>query len=162
MSNRKMAKSAAGKVSAPSKAAMHVPLPAVLVGLGLLSAAGVGHAAAVNDHYSVVAGTTLSGVNVTDNDSLSPNSSVQVIEIVGPSHGNALLASDGELTYTPNPSYRGNDSLYYALNNAGTSFANVFITVSDPVPVPGLTPAGIAALSAGIAGLALRRRRRKS
>ena len=154
-----MAKSAAGKVSAPSKAAMHVPLPAVLVGLGLLSAAGVGHAAAVNDHYSVAFGQTLSGVNVTDNDSLN-NSSVQVIEIVGPSHGNAVLESSGALTYTPNPGYRGNDSLFYELNNAGTSFANVFITVSAPVPVPGLAPAAIAALSAGIAGLALRRRRK--
>ncbi len=159
MSKRKKAKPDADR-PATAAAGMHVPLPAVLMGLGLLGAPAMSQAVAVNDQYTIAADTTLTGVNVTANDGIGGNATVQVIEIGGPTHGIASLATNGALTYTPDPGFRGTDGFGYQLKSNGTSFANVFITVTDPAPVPGLAPATLAALSAGIAGLAMRRRRK--
>jgi Big-like domain-containing protein len=146
--------------TATVKPSMHVPLPAVLVGLGLLAAPAISEAGtAVNDNYSIAVNATLSGVNVTGNDSLTPNSTVQVFQLTSPQHGMANLSLTGALTYTPAPGFRGQDAFRYDLVNAGNSIATVFIDVGNE-PVPGLAPAALAALSAGIAGLALRRRRK--
>jgi hypothetical protein len=157
---RKSEPRAARKSPATAKPSMHVPLPAVLMGLGLLAAPGVSEAGtAVDDHYTIPVNSAVSGVNVTTNDTLTPNSTVQVLQISTPAHGVATLSSLGALTYTPAPGFRGQDAFRYDLINAGNSIATIFIDVGNE-PVPALAPLGLAALSVGIAGLALRRRRK--
>lgn len=165
MSKRKLQKQPAARSAIAEASGLHVPLPAVLIGLGLLATPAVGVAGtAVDDHYSIAVNSSLSGVNVTANDSITPNASVVVYSISGPTHGYASLQTNGLLQYSPQNGFQGQDSLQYGLDNASNTFATVFINVGAVAgtaqPVPGLTPAGIAALSAAIAGLALRRRRK--
>ena len=141
---------------------LHVPLPAVLMGLGLLAAPAASQAGtAIDDHYTTPFNTTLSGVTVLSNDVLTGNATAQVFLAAFPTHGTASLQTNGALTYTPAPGFQGQDTFSYQLANGNNTFANVSVTVSDPVAVPALAPAGLAALSAGLAGLAALRRRRK-
>lgn len=163
MATRTSKRQAPGTAKKRSTAGVYVPLPAALIGLGLLAGPTAADAAGVatDDHYSVQVNSVLSGVNVLANDALDVNSSVQVFEITSPSHGNASVQMDGSLIYAPFNGFRGVDSFQYLLVNNGNATATVFLDVgAGPAPVPGLAPAGVAALAAGIAGLAMRRRRK--
>jgi hypothetical protein len=153
----------AARRSNTRETSLHVPLPAVLMGLGLLAAPAASQAGtAIDDHYTTPFNTTLSGVTVLSNDVLTGNTTAQVFLAALPTHGTASLQTNGALTYTPAPGFQGQDTFSYQLANGNNTFANVSVTVSDPVvAVPALAPAGLAALSAGLAGLAALRRRRK-
>ncbi|HEY7902048.1 MAG TPA: Ig-like domain-containing protein [Casimicrobiaceae bacterium] len=142
--------------------AVHLPLPAVLVGLGLMASqpAAAQGGVAVRDQYSTPVNTALSGFNVTSNDVLVGNASVQVITTILPQHGNLLMQPNGAFTYTPQSGFQGVDQFQYDLINLGNSFAQVTITVGAQ-EVPALGGAAIGALSAGIAALAMRRRRKR-
>lgn len=143
-----------------ARGAVHLPLPAVLVGLGLMASqpAAAQGGVAVDDHYSTPMNTTLSGFNVTANDQLVGNSTVQVFALDSPLHGNLVMQPSGAFQYTPDTGFRGQDTFRYDLVNAGNSIAEVFISVgADSVPAVGA--AGLAALAAGIAALAMRRRK---
>lgn len=168
MPKRKNAKQSANadKTAIPVKCAvksgMHLPLPAVLIGLGLLAAPAVGEAGtAVDDHYSIPFNSALTSASVIDNDLLNGNT-FSVFQTFPAAHGAVSLQTTGNLTYTPDPGYHGEDSFGYRLVDGNSSNATVFISIADPVAVPGLAPAGLAALSVGLAGLALRRRRNKT
>ncbi len=142
-----------------SMSGLRVPLPAVLMGLGMLaSASQLAKAApslAVDDNYVVQANSVLSGVNVVDNDSLG--NSYSIIALSPPSHGVAILDSFGNLTYTPTSGFAGADSFLYIDQNSNSS-AQVNILVS-PTPIPALKPAALAGLAGLLAFFGLRRRR---
>jgi hypothetical protein len=141
------------------RAGVCLPLPAVLMGLGLMaSPPAAAQGVAVDDHYTTPFNTVLSGVNVTTNDLLVGNSTVQVFQLDSPAHGSVVMQQSGAFQYTPQPGFQGVDTFRYDLVNDGNSIAQVFISVGAQ-SVPGLGAAGIAALSAGIAALAMRRRR---
>ena len=142
--------------------AVHLPLPAVLVGLGLMASppAAAQSGVAVADQYSTPVNTVLSGFNVTSNDLLVGNATVQVFTTVPPQHGNLLMQPNGAFTYTPQAGFEGVDQFRYDLVNLGNSLAEVTITVGAH-DVPGLGGAALGALSAGIAALAMRRRRKR-
>lgn len=143
-----------------ARAGVLLPLPAVLVGLGLMASppAAAQGGVAVDDHYSTPVNTVLSGVNVTTNDLLVGNATVQVFALDSPAHGSLAMQPSGAFQYTPNPGFRGQDTFRYDLVNASNSIAEVFISVgADSVPAVGA--AGLAALAAGIAALAMRRRK---
>ena len=162
MAKRKNAKRSADSAATPARSGMHVPLPAVLIGLGLLAAPAVGEAStAVDDHYSIPFNSALTFASVIDNDLLDSNT-FSVFETFPAAHGTVSLQPSGDLTYTPDPGYHGQDSFGYRLDAGNSSNATVFISIADPVAVPGLAPAGLAALSVSLAGLALRRRRNKA
>jgi Bacterial Ig domain/IPTL-CTERM motif len=150
----------AGKDGSLVRAALTVPLPAVLVGLGLMaSPPAQADGIAVDDHYSTPVDTALTR-NVTNNDSIDANSSVQVFLIdPAPQHGTTVMQSNGSFTYTPATGFHGEDVFGYNLINGGNSAAEVFIDVG-PSPVPGLGAAGVAGLTAALAALAMRRRRK--
>ncbi|MET4578079.1 Ig-like domain-containing protein [Ottowia thiooxydans] len=145
------------------------PLPSVLIGLGLMAAGASGSALAQaqNDTYSTPANTALSGNNVADND-LWANTFTTVLTAL-PSHGTVTLDPAGTFVYTPAAGYSGPDQFTYMLEDpsAGNSYATVDITViappAPPAPaaVPALGPASTGLLSASLALLAMRLRRRK-
>lgn len=142
------------------------PPPSVMIGLGLVAAGASGSvlAQAQDDTYSTPVNTVLSANNVTDND-LYANTFSTVLAS-SPSHGSVSLAPDGTFSYTPSPGYAGPDQFSYVLmdSGVGNTIANVNITVgtADAVsPVPLFGPAATGALSASLALLATRLRRRR-
>ena len=141
---------------------LRVPLPAVLVGLGMLASATqqVEAASAVNDSYAVQAGSTLSGVNILSNDVFDNSNSFTVVA-GSASSGIASVDGVGNLTYTPNPGFSGSDSFSYELTDiVSNSVAQVNILVSPvPTPVPALESAALVGLSGLLAAFGLRRRR---
>lgn len=152
-----------------SSSGLRIPLPAVMVGLGLL--AGGAHtevqaSVPLNDNYFTQMNTVLSGQNVTSNDTWESNSySTTVISDV--SHGTLALQPTGVFTYTPDPGFFGTDTFTYRLNEVGGStftpngIAQVTISVTSPAQsVPALGTAGLAGLGAAVAALGARRRRR--
>ncbi|MEW8658221.1 MAG: retention module-containing protein [Candidatus Thiodiazotropha endolucinida] len=60
-----------------------------------------------------------------------------------PSHGTAVVNSDGSYTYTPDQDYNGNDSFEVLVDdgNGGTAIATVYIIIT-PVQDPSLITAG--------------------
>lgn len=147
-------------------AGLRIPLPAVMMGLGLL-AGGVhtdAQAVAVNDSYSTPVNTVLSGQNVTDNDTRDGNS-YSVTLVTNVAHGTLALQPTGVFSYTPNAGFSGTDTFSYALFDFGgsvpNSVAQVSISVVPPQPVPTLGTAAAAGLGAAIALIGMRRRRRK-
>ncbi len=94
---------------------LHVPLPAMLVGLGLL-AGGVAQAGpAVGDDYTIRANTTLTASVVANDNITDPYS----VDLLAPPYlaprGTVTLQPDGELSYIPNPNFVGRDILQYRL-----------------------------------------------
>jgi hypothetical protein len=149
-----------------SPAGLRIPLPAVMMGLGLL-AGGVhtdAQAVAVNDSYSTPVNTVLSGQNVTANDTRDGNS-YSVALVTNVAHGTLALQSTGVFSYTPNTGFSGTDAFSYALFDFGgsvpNSVAQVSISVVPPQPIPTLGTAAAAGLGAAIALIGMRRRRRK-
>lgn len=76
-------------------------------------------------------------VNVLDNDQ-NPDNEVLTVNVIGQpaSNGDVFLSNTGELTYTPDPDYFGDDSLSYSVCIEGVAgycaTARVLITI-DPV-----------------------------
>jgi hypothetical protein len=146
---------------------LRIPLPAVMMGLGLLAAGAHTEvqAAAVNDSYSMQSNSVLSGQNVTTNDTRDGNSySVSLVSNV--SNGTLSLQNTGVFTYTPNADFAGTDTFTYELDDFGgttpNSIAQVSITVQAPQAVPTLGGAAAAGLgvAVGLLGLGMRRRQR--
>ncbi|MBH1963077.1 MAG: cadherin-like domain-containing protein [Comamonadaceae bacterium] len=152
-----------------AKGSFSKPLPSVMVGLGLMAAGASGSALAQaqNDTYTTPANTVLAGNNVTDND-LYANTFATILSAM-PTHGTVTLDIAGNFVYTPNPGYSGPDQFTYVLAEewAGNSVATVDITViappapPAPVAVPTLDPGTTGLLSASLALLAMRLRKRK-
>ena len=165
MSDDEKAKKPDPATRTPVKA--HVPLPAVLVGLGLLAAPAAGHATtARDDFYSTPANTSIGGVNILANDTFTNVFSL-FVNVGSPLYGNSSVgvsgAGQGLLSYTPKPGFVGVDSFQYTINDGtGNSTATVTLAVGVAQAVPALAPAGVAALSLTLAALMMRRRRPKA
>jgi hypothetical protein len=141
-----------------------VPVPAVLLGLGVLANPAVAALpiVAVDNHYQTPESTTLSGVNVLGNDIINVNGIPQVIAFTAAQHGVNSIMKDGVLTYTPTTGYLGPDQFSYTADifgKVGQSSATVFINVVPPVqPVPALEPLALGGLAALVAWFGLRRK----
>jgi ELWxxDGT repeat protein len=105
---------------------------------------------AANDTYTLSAGTTLSNVNVLDNDTDIEDIRPGTAQLVsGP--GGALsfvLNSDGSFTYVPNPGVTTDSFTYIARDSEGgaSNPATVFLTITaapntPPVAVNDIIPA---------------------
>jgi hypothetical protein len=119
-------------------------LTAILINICLTACGGGGGSSnpppapssnAANDSASVNEDASVE-INVTANDTNVTSASVEISS--EPSHGSVSVASNGVVTYTPNPDYEGTDSFNYQVtsnNNTGTPGATVSITVigvNDP------------------------------
>ena len=93
--------------------ALHVPLPAVVVGLGLASGAAVGQVPQViarDDAYSVPAFTAVT-LPVMANDTVNVFAFTFIYAFTPPAHGFAnVLSGMQSLVYQGNPGFRGVDS----------------------------------------------------
>ena len=71
-------------------------------------------------------------ISVLGNDSDANGHPLTVIGVGAPTHGVAVLNSDGTITYTPNANYHGTDSFSYTISDGhgGTASANVSITIN--------------------------------
>ena len=84
---------------------------------------------ATNDSYSTPADTARTISNLTANDNPT---TMTVQSVTTPSHGTAVLNSDGTVTYTPTTGYVGPDSFSYTAIDANgrTATATVAMTVA--------------------------------
>jgi VCBS repeat-containing protein len=92
---------------------------------------------AVDDGYKAHKNTPVSG-NVLLNDTDSDLDDLAAALVSAPSHGSAVLNSDGSFTYTPDADWTGTDTFTYSADDGyeGTDTATVTITVAGtPAPV---------------------------
>jgi VCBS repeat-containing protein len=86
---------------------------------------------AINDGYSMTAGTTLTvsapGVLSNDGGGGGPLTAVQG---VGPAHGTLSLSANGSFTYTPTNGYTGADTFTYRANDGVTNSALATVTIT--------------------------------
>lgn len=139
---------------------LHIPMPAVLIGLGMLSASA--YAAPVQDTYSTPVNTSLSGVNVFAGDAANNPRAVNCLQ---PANGSTNVAPNGDLFYTPNTAFQGIDTFScVGTDNLGNVSASVSIYVGIPIPspasLPTVSPVALGGLAAMMAYLGMRRRRR--
>jgi VCBS repeat-containing protein len=93
---------------------------------------------AVNDSYSVDAGTSLStpaSLGVLNNDQTT-TAGLAVSVIAQPTNGSVTLATDGSFTYTPNVTFVGQDTFTYQLT-VGQTTSNVATVTIDVQQVAG-------------------------
>lgn len=150
--------------------ALHVPLPAVVVGLGLASGAAVGQVPQViarDDGYSVPAFTNVT-LPVMANDTVNVFAFTFIYAFTPPAHGFAnVLSGMQSLVYQGNPGFRGVDTLDYCIVAQGggpqTNCATVtlFVGVNDAPPVPALGGIALAGLAGALGWLGMRGRRRR-
>lgn len=142
------------------RASLFVPVPAALMGLGLLSAAPVAPAQPVvarDDGFRVLPDTVAS-LPVLDNDTL-PNAKVFVVLQTAPSVGN-VIAQGTWFDFVPPPGFVGATSFRYCITPPGNACALVSLTVGPPATVPALGAAGLAGLAGMLGWLGVRRSRR--
>lgn len=87
-----------------------------------------------DDFYTTPVGQTLtvSAANgVLQNDS-DPGGTPQALTVTDPGNGTLTFSSDGAFTYTPNPSFVGDDTFTYKLTSSA-DVATVTITIPKPV-----------------------------
>ena len=75
---------------------------------------------------------------VLANDIDPDGDTLRARRLAGPSHGQLLLGSDGEVAYCPDPGYIGVDSFQYVANDgaADSTATQVTIEVTAPPPLP--------------------------
>ncbi|QBB70491.1 IPTL-CTERM sorting domain-containing protein [Pseudolysobacter antarcticus] len=139
---------------------LHIPVPAVLVSLGMLSSSA--YAAPIQDVYSTPVNTSLSGVNIFASDAAN---NPQVFSCTNPSNGSAQVAPHGDLFYTPNTAFQGVDTFSCTgSDNLGNVSASVSVYVGIPIPspasLPTVSPAALGGLAAMMAYIGMRRRRK--
>ncbi len=139
---------------------LHIPVPAVLVSLGMLSASA--YAAPIQDIYSTPVNTSLSGVYIFASDAAN---NPQVFRCTQPANGNANVAPNGALFYSPNNAFQGVDTLScVGSDNLGNISASVSVYVGIPIPspasLPTVSPVALGGLAAMMAYLGMRRRRK--
>ena len=75
---------------------------------------------------------------VRTNDSDPDSDPLTVTAITQPTNGTAVLATDGSVSYTPNPTFSGTDTFTYTISDGrgGLDTATITITVTPPPPPP--------------------------
>ena len=153
-------------VTAPKRRrkGLHVPLPAVLVGLGVVSGPIAAQPVSMvrPDFFSVPRDAINAFLPVLANDTL-PNASASFFA-AGPAPIGNVAAQFGGFRYTPPPGFTGPTSFAYCV--VGIPPANACATVSllvvgPQVPVPALSVAALAGLSGMLGWLGMRGRRRR-
>jgi hypothetical protein len=139
---------------------LHIPVPAVLVSLGMLSASA--YAAPIQDIYSTPVNTSLNGVNIFASDAAN---NPQVFSCTQPANGSANVVPNGNLFYTPNTAFQGVDTFSCTGSDSlGNVSASVSVYVGIPIPspasLPTVSPAALGGLAAMMAYLGMRRRRK--
>lgn len=145
------------------RASLLVPVPAALMGLGLLSGAPVAQAQATfaRDDFFRVLPDTATALPVMANDTV-PNALSTVGLWVPPSAGN-VIARGTYFDFVPPPGYQGTASFEYCIYPIDTPNNCALVTLRvepPPAPVPALGAAGLAGLAGMLGWLGLRRSRR--
>ena len=81
----------------------------------------------VNDDSATLDEDTSKNINVISNDTQVNGNISAVQSITQPSHGSAILESDGTVTYTPSANYNGTDSFTYTNTEGTTGTVNLTI-----------------------------------
>jgi hypothetical protein len=142
-----------------------VPLPAVLVGLGLATGPAVAQAqvdVALGDFFHVPSDVA-SFLPVTANDTFVGNTFVFCGPAPNPLHGN-VSAKGSQLVYVPDAGFVGTDTFQYCARSGPlcNACATVTLAVGEvPSAVPALSSVAIAGLSGALGWLGLRARRRR-
>ena len=155
-----------GPPSRRRRAGVLVPMPAVIVGLGLASVPALAQPLPppiARDDFFFVPPNTSSELNVIGNDTLFGN----VFSFCGiapdPAHGN-VSAKGSALLYVPFAGFEGVDQFQYCVANGPgcNACATVSLFVGDAAPaVPALSAVALAGLSSALGWLGLRARRRR-
>ena len=93
---------------------------------------------AVNDTITIAQASPATVVPVRTNDSDPDSDPLTVTAITQPTNGTAVLATDGSVSYTPNPTFSGTDTFTYTISDGrgGLDTATITITVTPPPPPP--------------------------
>jgi hypothetical protein len=88
-----------------------------------------------NDDAATTAENTALTLNVLANDSDPDGDALSVASITQPTYGSAVLNADQTVTYTPNPSFVGDDAFTYTVTDTSgaTDTATVTVTVQAAV-----------------------------
>ena len=143
---------------------LSVPLPAVVVGLGLASAPAVAQIPVVaRDDVYVIPMNTSSVLPVMGNDTLN-NAAPTFFDSFSPPKGSNVVAQQFSLLFTPPNGFEGTLTFPYCIESfsPGTnSCATVTLIVGAPAtPVPALGGAALVGLSGVLGWLGMRLRRR--
>lgn len=98
---------------------------------------------AVNDSETTAEDTPLTVVapGLLSNDTDADGDTLTSVVVVGPTHGNVTLNTDGSYTYTPNANFNGTDTFTYKAND-GTADSNTATVTITVTPVNDLPVAG--------------------
>ncbi len=96
---------------------------------------------AVNDHYTLTVGATLTGSNVLGNDPDEENQRLRATLVATPTHGALTLAANGYFTYTHDASNTSTDSFTYRASDGITTsnLATVTLRINPPTAVVSFT-----------------------
>ncbi len=83
------------------------------------------------------ANATAVSISVLGNDSDADNDALTVTSTTNPTNGNIVRNASQTISYTPNPTFAGNDTFTYTISDGkgGTSTANITVTVANAPPV---------------------------
>ena len=91
---------------------------------------------AVDDSATTVSGTPITVIPAS-NDSDPDGDPIEVTGVTPAANGSAVLNADGTVTYTPDATFIGTETLTYTLSDGtATDTATITITVGDPSNVP--------------------------
>ena len=150
--------------SKPRRRGLTIPLPAVVVGLGLASAPSAAQVPVVarDDFYTVPMGVQ-SLLPVMGNDTLNNAFATTFLSFTVPKPGN-VVAQQFDLLFTPPPGFDGLLTFQYCIRSfvpLSNSCATVSLLVAAPAtPVPALGGVALAGLSGVLGWLGMRLRRR--
>jgi hypothetical protein len=146
----------------PRRKGLIVPLPAVVVGLGLASGPAVAQSFHARPDTYTIPADAAAFLPVLANDT-SPNAFPLVFLSRLPSPGGKAVPQAGGFQFAPPPGFTGTVDFAYCIQGGSppSACANVFVIVQGPdVSVPALSGAALAGLSGVLGWLGLRLRRR--
>lgn len=146
---------------------LNVPLPAVVVGLGLASSPAVAQIPVVaRDDAYLIPPDALAVLPVRSNDTVNNVAATFFTLPVIPPKGHNVVVQGFDLLYRPPNGFRGAASFDYCLQSVSpvsNSCATVILEVGEPTaatPVPALGGAALLGLSGALGWLGVRLRRR--
>ena len=114
-----------------------------------ITVTAVNDAPIANDDNVTVDEDNSTVIDVLSNDSDIEGDNLSVVAIAPATNGNAVLDTDGNITYTPNPDYYGTDSFNYTVSDGNlSSTATVHITITAENDAPVANDDNVTALSA--------------